>query len=162
MLCGQGSVGKSTYGIWLSNQLNNSILIRVDDIVFSSSLKKFDFTSHFHIYIKQINEAIKNNKENIIIDFSHDSCELRKKICSKISLKQSINFITISLRPSIDFIILNDEKRKQRKLSLSEKERIKKIYEHFEFPSLEEFKNYNFQTVKNFIIDNSKLFSIPF
>ena len=55
MLCGQSNSGKSTYGSWLSQQLNNSYLLRVDDIV--KRHEKCNL-NHIHQFAVKINDLL--------------------------------------------------------------------------------------------------------
>ena len=174
MLCGQGGIGKSTYGKWLVNQLNNAILLRLDDIVRNSNSKECH-SSHIEQFYQLVkNTIIEKKYENIILDFCHDVKANRKKALNNIltNLNNSdIEFITISLRPGYENIIKWRELllTKNKTLTLDEideqfhyfftddfKKRVKKIYNDFQPPVKDEFKDYNFKSTTHIIIDNSK------
>lgn len=146
MLCGQGSSGKSTYA---KQNFSKDCIVSMDAIV---GQQKYN-----PIFKKQYIDLIQgklNNKEKIIVlDFAHDSINSRRDILSKLNIPENVNFTTISLRPSIRQIILNDEKRKHRRLTQNEIENIEKIYNHFICPTEEEFKEYNFCQINNIVIN---------
>lgn len=155
MLCGQGSSGKSTLGKILEDILSNSKLISVDKLV-----KKYNKNKHFSIYINEIILNINKKYDNIILDFSHCEPKFRAEVLDACidSFKQiKINFITISLRPGYEKIIKWHEKRCSRILNNEEKDNIINIYQNFIYPTMEEFDKYNFNTVTNITIDNSKI-----
>ena len=148
MLCGQGSVGKSTYA---KNNFQKSYIVSMDAIV-----KKNDFNSNFkEQYINLIQQKINAKEDTIVLDFSHDGILSRKSILSKLKLSNDIIFTTIALRPGVEQIIYNQEKRQKHPLTDNEKERIIKIYNNFEYPTEEEFKDYGFYKINNFVVDNS-------
>ena len=166
MLCGQGGAGKSTYGKWLEKELNNTILIRVDDLIIPG--QPFD-KKYVDKYINNIIKAINSNYSNIIMDFAHDNATNRANILNKIISQintQDIDFITISLRPGAETVVDWTIKRyrlgnfpKEELIKLIGEERInrvKNIYNNFQYPTIEEFEKYNFNSIQNYVIDNSK------
>lgn len=146
MLCGQGSSGKSTYA---KQNFPKDCIVSIDAIVgqrkYNPSFKKQ--------YIDLIQQKLDNQEKIIVLDFSHDNVESRKEILSKLNIPENVNFTTISLRPSTQQVILNDEKRKNRFLTENEKTVIKKIYNCFTYPTKKEFEKYNFHQVNTIVIN---------
>ena len=158
MLCGQGSCGKSTFGLFLQKTVPNSCLIRMDDIVKQS---KFNYNLHFPIYLNTIETTLLSSQfETVILDFSQDVIKCRSLILNSIKknkiLCKKINFIAISLRPGYKNIILWSQKRLNKNLTHKEKINIKKVYYDFEYPTIEEFTQYNFNSILIISLDNSK------
>ena len=166
MLCGQGGIGKSTYGKWLVESLNNATLVRVDDFV---NRREQCNETHVQAYIDKINTLIKENTyHNIIMDFSQDGPYSRAHILNGVFRdipSENIKLVTISLRPTANKII-EWNKYKLKKSSTSRVggndkyfqmlQQIESIYNHFVYPTMEEFVQYNFYSVTNLIIDNSQ------
>ena len=156
MLCGQGSCGKSTFGLFLQKTIPNSYLIRMDDIVKQS---KFDYNLHFPIYLNIIETALLSSQfTTIILDFSQDTIKCRALVLDSIKkvLCKKIDFIAISLRPNYKNIILWSQKRLNKNLTHKEKINIKNTYNSFEYPTIEEFAQYNFNSTLIISLDNSK------
>ena len=57
MLCGQGGIGKSTYGKKLIKINDKAILIRMDDIVLNNNYKLKE-VEYLNIFLKNIQNAI--------------------------------------------------------------------------------------------------------
>ena len=98
--------------------------------------------------------------ETVILDFSQDVIKCRSLILNSIKknkiLCKKINFIAISLRPGYKNIILWSQKRLNKNLTHKEKINIKKVYYDFEYPTIEEFAQYNFNSILIISLDNSK------
>ena len=149
MLCGQGSSGKSTFGKYLKNKLPDIEFIQVDKIAGLERLKP----DHIKEYINQLQNAI-DKDISCIADFSQDNTGCREKILKDLNLStnQNIDFITVSMRPQVDDLISWDVKRRNIDVNEDYLHRIRSVYNCFEFPRDEEFENYNFNSIKHFII----------
>lgn len=77
---------------------------------------------------------------------------MRKWVLKQLNISESINFIAIAIRPTYQKIIERIEKYKI--LSQEKKDKIKKIYLDFQMPTVEEFKNYNFNTISIYEYNN--------
>lgn len=157
MLCGQGSAGKSFFGTLLYQWLENSSFIRMDSYVDNS----IGYQSEIDLpkYIEGIQKAIDKQYEYIILDFAHDSKRSRKDILDKLKFhsNNTYAFICVSLRPTVDVIIQRHTHRKGlKRCLLQEVKDIKNCYDHFEYPSEEEFKDYPFEKINLFTINNSQ------
>lgn len=148
MLCGQGSVGKSTYA--KSNYPEQSI-VSVDAIV---GRDKYN-SSYEKLYIDAIQQKLDAKEKTIVLDFSHDGIISRKTVLSQLNIPNNVNFTTISLRPGAEQIIYNQEKRQKYSLTKSEKKKIIKVYNNFTYPTEEEFKDYGFCKITNLVVNNS-------
>jgi hypothetical protein len=153
MLCGQGSSGKSTFGSYLHNNLNRIKVnfIQVDRIVGTSELT----SQHIDEYIYQLQDSI-DKDISLIADFSHDSANSRAAILNRLILSnnKNIHFITVSIRPAFDTLIAQDVKRRNITINKEYLKQMDKIYNHFEFPTNEEFNNYDFLSISHFIVTN--------
>lgn len=139
MLSGQGSSGKTTF--W-ETYLQNKKIISMDNIANKESNWE-KCLNEFFIQIQQYtNSAI---KEDIVLDYSHDVIDTRRESIKYIMTPSNYNFIIIHLSLDFDLLVEND-KHKRQVDSLSEEHinRIKNIYEAYQQPTLEEFKQYNF------------------
>ena len=128
----------------------------MDDIVKQS---KFDYNLHFPIYLNIIETALLSPQfTTIILDFSQDTIKCRALVLDSIKkvLCKKIDFIAISLRPNYKNIILWSQKRLNKNLTHKEKINIKNIYNSFEYPTIEEFAQYNFNSTLIISLDNSK------
>ena len=142
MLCGQGSVGKSTY---IKKYYPNAQHISIDKIV---GKEVYDPLQHFNIYIQNIQNAINSGSQQITLDFSHDTIDSRASVLDKLILDKKIDFKVIALHPELNFIYSNMEKRLKKKLTYEEQMRIKHCYNCFQFPTKKEFEKYEFNSVK--------------
>lgn len=151
MLCGQGSSGKSTFGKYLKDNLQykNIEFIQVDKIVGTDHLAPH----HIEEYINQLQDAI-NKDISCIADFSQDDIGCRKRILQNLNLStnSNINFVTVSMRPDVNDLISWDVKRRNVDVNEEYFHRIHSVYDCFEFPQDKEFKNYNFSSIKHFVI----------
>lgn len=151
MLCGQGSSGKSTFGKYLKDNLQykNIEFIQVDKIVGTDYLAPH----HIEEYINQLQNVI-NKDISCIADFSQDNIRCRKHILQNLNLStnSNINFVTVSMRPQVNDLISWDVKRRNVDVNEEYLHRIHSVYDCFEFPRDKEFKNYNFSSIKHFVI----------
>ena len=145
MLCGYGSVGKSTYA---RRNFPESSIVSFDKIV---GQRKFNW-GYLEPYIKLAQQKLDKQEEFVVLDFAYDTVECRKLILSQLKIPNNVNFTTISLRPSIEQIISNEEKRRKRKITQEEIDNIIFIYGCFVFPTKEEFVNYGFNSINNIVI----------
>lgn len=155
MVCGQGSVGKSTFIKRYFYNKKNIICISVDEIVKTNKFNQ----KYYQIYLKTIQKQIdlyENTNKIIVLDFSHDTISSRSKLLNELKFNSfNINFIAIGLHPtSFLDIVINDEKRKNRKLNQDEINKIKNIYNHFQPPTVQEFIDYNFNSIKAITLKN--------
>lgn len=123
----------------------------MDEVTETERLTSENFEKYFYLYVKKIQNAIDQKFDIIIIDFSHDSITGREKVLNKLNNLENIDFITFSLRPGIENILKWNVKREIRSL-----QEVEENYNSFEFPTKEEFLCFNFRTITNIIIDNSK------
>lgn len=145
MLCGQGSSGKTTF--W-RKYLRNKNIVAMDDIIIKLS-NKYNYEQCHAIFHLLIEEATKIDCINdVVLDFAHDTIDARKDSLIHISSPEHFNFLIIHLSLDFEILIENDKKRKQ-VLSLPKEqvEQMKKIYNLFIPPVLEEFKDYNFKSI---------------
>ena len=155
MICGQGSVGKSTFVKRYFSNKQNIINISVDNIVKGNSFS----SKYYDLYIQEIQKNInlyENTSKIITLDFSHDSNFSRADVLNRLKFNSlKIDFIAIGLHPvSFKDIVINHENRIGKKLSQEEVNRIKMVHEHFQPPSNEEFEKYNFNSIKTITLTN--------
>ena len=147
MLCGQGSVGKSTYA---RRNFQESSIVGFDKII---GQREFNW-GYLEPYLNLAQQKLDNQEEFIVLDFAYDTIECRKLILSQLKIPDGVNFTTISFRPGVKQIIINQEKRQKKPLTKQEIEKIIELYNAFMIPTEEEFKCYNFNEIKNIIIDD--------
>lgn len=157
MLCGQRSSGKSTFAQCIVNKFgsNNIEVCSMDNVL--KRTKNFD---DYDMLISDVQNAINNPKNNcIIIDYAFTNPEDRKKVLSQLILPSSVNFIIITMRPSIKTIVKRQEKR-QFPTPLTPEEIISMVewyYLYTTFPTQEEFSYINFDNISIFTIDIDEL-----
>ena len=146
MLCGQGSCGKSYYAI---HNYHKDEIVRMDDVVKECEDYTFDYDKHFHIYIKKIQEKIDNNQKNIVLDFSQDSKKSRKHVLNQLKFNPNeIDFQAINFNVNLAQMILFHTKRTKQTLDNEKILRMQKIKNGFQPATVNEFKNYNFNSIK--------------
>lgn len=158
MLCGQGSSGKSTFGAELIKKLNStSKLIRMDNVD-----DTLPFSERMTVYLSNIQAAYDNKVENIIMDLAHDSIEFRNTVLSSLNFDNkydSINFFAVSLRPEFEKIVEWEIKRKgYDELPKNQYFLMEKYYNRFQYPTEQEFKKFNFDTIVTLVVNNADFF----
>ena len=146
MLCGQGSCGKSYFA---QHNYSKSNIVSMDDIVSQCKDIKYEKNKHFSIYLKKIQEKIDKEEKIIVLDFSQDTISSRKNILDFLNFKnREINFSAINFMLDEKDIINFHTKRVQRELSKKEKETIIMTKRCFQPATANEFKMYNFNSIK--------------
>ena len=157
LLCGQGSTGKSTLGLKLCNKYNKNASSKWALIRMDLCCKGNTAIPDYDLFIKQIQEAYKNNEyTHIVCDFSNTSISNRKKLLSSLNFDfTTVNLIVIQLRPPVEKIIEWSQKRNSKIiLSKNMQDKIKTWYYNYEFATKEEFKLFNFNDIKIILFDN--------
>lgn len=151
LLCGQGSIGKSTYGQKLQAKKNNSILIRIDECF--PNVQNWDLRQAE--YVKRIQAAIDLQYNYIICDACQDSPYGRALTLTPLILSNCvIELVIIHLRPPLEQLI---QWSKQRNIGLYQqyKQIIPKVYTNYRPALQQEFQLYQFQSVSIYEIDNA-------
>lgn len=142
LVCGQGSIGKSTF---ISKIIKDGDLnVRLDDI------PNYDFQE----FARQIQKGIDKKIKTIYADMSFDSRYLRQWLLSQLSW-QELNLYVIQLRPPLEKLLeWYDNQTKGAKNIKISRERVITIYYNFEFVREDEFTQFNLNKVKIYLYDN--------
>lgn len=152
MLCGQGISGKSTFAAQFQQMFNGKIcVVRMDDVV--KDVGQFDEPE----YIKRVQQSLNSDFDYVLMDLAQDSRHYRRSILDQLNFQgETIDFVTYSMRPSLDEIF--------RRWTLRGKEltdefvhHVTQVYNNFEYPTEEEFKKYNFNSVHNYVLGSNLL-----
>lgn len=142
LVCGQGSIGKSTFinKIIKEGDLN----VRLDDI------PNYDFQE----FVRQIQKGIDKKIKTIYADMSFDSRYLRQWLLSQLSW-QELNLYVIQLRPPLEKLLewYDNQTKGAENIKIS-RERVITIYYNFEFVCEDEFTQFNLNKVKIYLYDN--------
>lgn len=151
LLCGQGSIGKSTYGKKLKIKFPCSILIRMDECF--PTIQNWD--QRWAEYIKRIQTAIDLQYDYIICDMCQDSPGGRKKTLQYLTFSaKTVDLVIIHLRPPLEDLI-RWSKNRSADAYKQYKDIIPMIYNHYKPATIEEFSPYNFNTITICEIDNA-------
>lgn len=158
MICGVGSSGKSTLANFLSKTLPSNKLLKVD-----SYMKIYNnLLISYYYWIQDIKKTIvKNDKDNLIIDFSLDSTESRKRVLDEIDNFENINLICIFLNPDANVILKHYSQRDPNFIQTNDKKiKIQKLVNNVQLPTENEFKSYNFKSIKIIVLNEEINFDI--
>ena len=151
LLCGQGNIGKSTYGKKLKAKLLDSVLIRMDECFPTVQ----DWDKRWVEYISRIQTAIDLQYNYIICDMSQDSPGGRQKTLQHLIFPaNAVNLVIIHLRPPLEDLILWTKKRSAN-LYKQYKDIIPVVYHNYEPATIEEFSPYAFNVITICEIDNA-------
>lgn len=142
LVCGQGSIGKSTF---ISKVIKEGDLnVRLDDI------PNYDFQE----FARQIQEGIDKEVKTIYADMSFDNRYLRQWLLSQLSWKE-LNLYVIQLRPPLEKLLewYNNQIKGAKNIRIS-RERVITIYYNFEFVREDEFAQFNLNNLKIYLYDN--------
>lgn len=158
MICGIGSSGKSTLANFLSKTLSSSKLLKVDDYMRIYN----NLSISYYYWIQDIKKTtIENNEDNLIIDFSLDSIKSRRRVLDEIYNFEDINLICIFLNPEANIILKHYSQRNPNFILTDDKKiKIQKLVNHVQLPTENEFKDYNFKSIKIIVLDKEINFDI--
>ena len=154
MLVGVPGSGKSTYAQETIKELeaeNHTVAYISRDKIRFNALKPNDLyfdkeKAVFNEFIRQINQAIEDGFEYVIIDATHVSPVSRAKVLKKVRAPSyaALNIMVMSC--SLETCIERNEKRTGiYKVPVSA---IENMYKNFVYPTTEEFINYNYEFVQ--------------
>ena len=117
LMCGVPGSGKST---WIKNRSvdTNYIHCSRDKIRFSLLKDKDNYFANetlvFNSWVKEINEAIQNEIENIYIDATHLNEKSRNKVLNKLNLNKEVNIIPVNFIIPLNVCLERNAKRSGR------------------------------------------------
>lgn len=153
LVCGQGSIGKSTY---IKNIINNFNSFSTNIISMDNISKDLSWENRMKKFIQFTQQAIDKNYDFIFCDLAFDSARSRKNVLSSLKIPNDIliNLIILELRPGVDLLLSWDKKRKHGlDIGLNQDEIIK-IYSAFNFATVSEFNYFKYNKLSIYILNN--------
>ena len=154
MLVGVPGSGKSTYAQELIKELkaeNHTVAYISRDKIRFNMLESNDLyfdkeKAVFTEFIRQINQAIEDGFEYVIIDATHISPVSRAKVLKRVRAPSSVVLNIMVMDCSLETCIERNNKREGiYKVPVSA---IENMYKNFVYPTTEEFINYNYEFVQ--------------
>lgn len=99
----------------------------------------------FSNYIKDINNAIKENKEKIIIDATHINHVSRNKVLSRLKNKNEYTLVVITFKLPLEIALKRNNQREG--FARVPDNSIEVMKNSFESPTMKEFEKYNFKSI---------------
>lgn len=142
LVCGQGSIGKSTF---ISKVIKEGDLnVRLDDIP----------NHNFQEFVKQVQKGINQSIKNIYCDMPFANSYIRKWFLSQLSWKE-LNLYVIQLRPPLKKLLeWYDEQIKGAEYIRVNRNQVITTYYNFEFVREDEFAQFNLNNLKIYLYDN--------
>lgn len=133
LVCGQGSIGKSTLVDKIAKK--DDLVIKLDDIK-NKDKKEF---------IRQVQDGINKEINNIFCDMAFDCAYIRQEFLFQLYWNK-INLFIIQLRPPLNELLKWHEERIYKNFTKETENKLKTVYYNFEFVrdnEFEQFKNIN-------------------
>lgn len=144
LICGQGQIGKTTYGLkMIKKYKNKAILISMDNCYKDSQ----DWDLRWKEYVKRIQSAINSNRYfYIFCDMSQDAPLVRFKTLKNLCGLDKIDLVILQLRPPLEQLLKwRPEEYKQQTIN---------NYFGFVFATTEEFRYHQYNSISIYTIDN--------
>lgn len=154
MLVGVPGSGKSTYAQELIKELkaeNHTVAYISRDKIRFNALEPNDLyfdkeKAVFNEFIRQVNQAIEDGFEYVIIDATHVSPVSRAKVLKRVRAPSYVALNIMVMDCSLETCIERNEKRAGiYKVPVSA---IENMYKNFVYPTPEEFMQYDYESVR--------------
>ena len=141
LLCGAPGSGKSTWvkrqiegegGIWCSRDNVRYSLLKDTDSYFAKE------DEVFATWIRNIQQALDNNIENVYVDATHLNEVSRNKTLSQLNIPNDYNLIAVCFRPSLSVCLERNAKRQGRERVPDHV--VRSMYNRYTKPSSIDFK----------------------